>query len=582
MSVSVFLDVYDIFKLVLKMEGQDTIGDVKQLVEQATDIHQSIRIQYGKKGNMKLLNDDLEIYHFTYHDAELETIYVNYSMTSPTIQALRISNEILALQGDLKGEKVQRTQKGNVTLTPTLVFLTCQGEPPAVAYSKDLTQPDGYPKASASVVAPKASASTVVPKGSYAELKQEIERLEFENEKYNTSIKENKRLLKDLKQQLKLSNVQVNLRFASGNCYQVQTSVGKTVKQFRMEDLTKHATVDVKLVYETQVMLNRRRLFSYGIVDGCTIDIVVQNTNVIETSEEEPEALQPPTIPDNQSECGGSSLDDSGDDYIYSFEADIGDDLSVRRDVEGCQKVLLKTKTGTHSITLFVMPSDLVSDLVNEVSDITELQEGSYVLIGAVSGERWGFDRSISSLGYDNFTAFIQLTLSGGGKRKEPTGVNTESKGTKLDKIEQAKDNLRTAVMKAQMATGTDTSGYHQTLTDMFGQLQAHLENPASVMLNSLGINDLKSIQSVLFTTRLEYKYQSMIKVFFGVMHQAMTESGKRNLALMDAQKALLTWSLLQEFGDDDNGSISWNKMNKTVMDIMQSKMSAPNPAPTA
>ena len=504
-------------------------------------------------------------------------------MTSPTIQALRISNEILALQDDLKGEKVQKAQKGELALTPTLVFLSCQGEPPAVAYSKDLTQPDGYPKASASVVAPRASASTVVPKGSYAELKQEIERLEFENEKYNTSIKENKRLLKNLRQQLKLSEVQVNLRFASGNCYQVQTSVGKTIKQFRMEDLTKHATVDVKLVYETQVMLNRRRLFSYGIVDGSTIDIVVQNTNIIETSEEELEALQLPTIPDNQSECGGSSSDDSGDDYIYSFEADIGDDLSVRRDVEGCQKVLLKTKTGTHSITLFVMPSDLVSDLVNEVSDITELQKGSYVLIGAVSGEKWGFDRSISSLGYDNFTAFIQLTLSGGGKRKEPTGgVNTESKGTKLDKIEQAKDNLRTAIMKAQMATGADTSGYHQTLTDMFEQLQAHLENPASVMLNSLGINDLKSIQGVLFTTRLEHKYQSMIKVFFGVMHQAMTESGKRNLALMDAQKALLTWSLLQEFGDDDNGSISWNKMNKTVMDIMQSKMSAPNPAPTA
>ena len=575
MSVLVFVDVFDIFKLVLKVEGQDTIGDVKQLIEQATGIpHQDVRIQYGKKGNMKLLNDDLEIYHFTYHDAELETIYVNYSMTSPTIQALRISNEILALQDDLKGEKAQRAQKGELTLTPTLVFLSCQGEPPAVAYSKDLTQPDGYPKASASVVA---------PKGSYAELKQEIERLEFENEKYNTSIKENKTVLKGLKQQLKLSEVQVNLRFPSGNCYQVRTSVGKTIKQFRMEDLTKHATVDVKLVYETQVMLNRRRLFSYGIVDGSTIDIVVQNTNIIETSEEELEALQLPTIPDNQSECGGSSLDDSGDDYVYSFEADIGDDLSVRRDVEGCQKVLLKTKTGTHSITLFAMPSDLVSDLVNEVSDITELQKGSYVLIGAVSGEKWGFDRSISSLGYDNFTAFIQLTLSGGGKRKEPTGgVNTESKGTKLDKIEQAKDNLRTAIMKAQMATGADTSGYHQTLTDMFGQLQAHLENPASVMLNSLGINDLKSIQGVLFTTRLEYKYQSMIKVFFGVMHQAMTESGKRNLALMDAQKALLTWSLLQEFGDDDNGSISWNKMNKTVMDIMQSKMSAPNPAPTA
>lgn len=432
MSVLVFVDVFDIFKLVLKVEGQDTIGDVKQLIEQATGIpHQDVRIQYGKKGNMKLLNDDLEIYHFTYHDAELETIYVNYSMTSPTIQALRISNEILALQDDLKGEKVQRAQKGELTLTPTLVFLSCQGEPPAVAYSKDLTQPDGYPKASASVVAPKASASTVVPKGSYAELKQEIERLELENEKYNTSIKENTTLLKGLKKQLKLSEVQVNLRFPSGNCYQVQTSVGKTIKQFRMEDLTKHATVDVKLVYETQVMLNRRRLFSYGIVDGSTIDIVVQNTNIIETSEEELEALQLPTIPDNQSECGGSSLDDSGDDYIYSFEADIGDDLSVRRDVEGCQKVLLKTKTGSHSITLFVMPSDLVSDLVNEVSDITELQKGSYVLIGAVSGEKWGFDRSISSLGYDNFTAFIQLTLSGGGKRKEPTGgVNTESKGT--------------------------------------------------------------------------------------------------------------------------------------------------------
>ena len=281
MSVLVFVDVFDIFKLVLKVEGQDTIGDVKQLVEQATGIpHQEICIQYGKKGNMKLLNDDLEIYHYTYHDAELETIYVNYSMTSPTIQALRISNEILALQGDLKGNMVQGTQKGNVTITPTLVFLSCQGEPPAVAYFKDLTQPDGYPKTSASVVTPKASASTVAQpptKSSYQTVIDEIAETEAE---FSRVKEEHKARMKNLIEQSRSVNVEIGIRFMSGREINVQTCLKKSIKKFKAEDLSQHIDEEVVLMYGAERLQNNRRLFAYKISEGSVLDVAVLNPMV--------------------------------------------------------------------------------------------------------------------------------------------------------------------------------------------------------------------------------------------------------------------------------------------------------------
>eukprot|EP00434_Breviolum_minutum_P010822 symbB.v1.2.009543.t1/scaffold604.1/size182248/1 len=578
------VDVFSIATAKFRMTEFDSIADLKHLIEELIGIdHKDIVLKHSVANHtLKTSTDELLIGYIGLKSLTREELICKLFMTSPTIAHLKIAHELRALQDSVSTNEHKFFRDGVAVATKCFVSL---------ASHKLFQDETCYAMAT---VLPSAPASSSTPDQTFHELKLKIEKLETQNDECLSTINNNKATIKELKLKLKDAPISINLRFMSGNTYQLNTAIGKTVKRFRVEDLSAFTTPDVRLLYGDQLMENRKRLFSYGITDNSIIDVVLVNNSIQETDTEqtttsplavakEVASVVHPMVVSDVSE--GSSDEEWDENFIYSLDfPDFPEDVEIdNHPVENPTALTLTTKTGSHCINLRLPPSSLVSDVVNEISDITELQKGSYVLIGAVSGERWSSDRSISSLGCDNFKAFIQLTLSGGGKRKEPTGgINTESKGTKLDKIEQAKDNLRTAIMKAQMATGADTSGYHQALTDMFGQLQAHLENPASVMLNSLGINDLKSIQGLLFTTRLEYKYQSMVKVFFGAMHQAMTESGKRNLALMDAQKALLTWSLLQEFGDDDNGSISWNKMNKTVMDIMQSKMSAPNPAPTA
>lgn len=99
-------------------------------------------------------------------------------------------------------------------------------------------------------------------------LNAEIARLEDENEKLMTSLKQNKKTLSDFKQLVKDKVIEVNVRMLSGRSFQVQTKSGKTVKQFKTQDLDAHYTYEEHLfllVIGGQVLQNNKRLHSYGV-----------------------------------------------------------------------------------------------------------------------------------------------------------------------------------------------------------------------------------------------------------------------------------------------------------------------------
>lgn len=99
-------------------------------------------------------------------------------------------------------------------------------------------------------------------------LNAEIARLEDENEKLMTSVKQNKKTISDFKQLVKDKVIEVNVRMLSGWSFQVQTKSGKTVKQFKTQDLDAHCTYEEHLfllVIGGQVLQNNKRLHSYGV-----------------------------------------------------------------------------------------------------------------------------------------------------------------------------------------------------------------------------------------------------------------------------------------------------------------------------
>ena len=106
-------------------------------------------------------------------------------------------------------------------------------------------------------------------------LNAEIARLEDENEKLMTSVKQNKKTISDFKQLVKDKVIEVDVRMLSGRSFQVQTKSGKTVKQFKTQDLDAHYTYEEHLfllVIGGQVLQNNKRLHSYGVCDGSYID----------------------------------------------------------------------------------------------------------------------------------------------------------------------------------------------------------------------------------------------------------------------------------------------------------------------
>eukprot|EP00438_Fugacium_kawagutii_P019353 Skav210197 [mRNA] locus=scaffold1264:67103:68563:+ [translate_table: standard] len=181
-------------------------------------------------------------------------------MESPTVSALKIANEI----------KAHGLSDG------------------AVFNEEDFTKPLSDAKPLAVEKPPKTSASSSSTTTYDLQwLQGEIQRLEALNQDMAHEIKLNKATLTEYKKQMKEAPITIHVRRPSGQTHAIQTKASKTVKQFKLQDLLPSMNIDLRdytLVSGLDVMLNRRRLFAYGVVDGFTIDLVLTNRNIVESS----------------------------------------------------------------------------------------------------------------------------------------------------------------------------------------------------------------------------------------------------------------------------------------------------------
>ena len=94
------------------------------------------------------------------------------------------------------------------------------------------------------------------------------------------------------------------------------------------------------------------------------------------------------------------------------------------------QQVRLRTKLGTHEMKLFVPLNVMAQVIYDEVVELTELSLGQFKLTGQNTSIEWTPDMLVSSLSKDDWTAYIDLKLMGGGKPKTiRTVVKDKSKG---------------------------------------------------------------------------------------------------------------------------------------------------------
>ena len=227
---------------ILKMNGKDEVGDVKQF------LHQITQVPVDAMSLRHLRNPYLD------NDTRLETLTkdddLSLVMIAPSHKHLVM--KIREVRDKCQDECVRFPLSDDVVMTIRGAFIVSQGlerEKPQMKEKKISSYPASLPSASTDGVSTMAT------------LKGEINRLEMQ-------ILENKQRIADLKQQCKTVPVVIKLRQPSGNLLDIGTNIGKTVGQFKREDVS--ALVDVsanniQLMVGANLMSNKKRLFSYNI-----------------------------------------------------------------------------------------------------------------------------------------------------------------------------------------------------------------------------------------------------------------------------------------------------------------------------
>eukprot|EP00438_Fugacium_kawagutii_P014255 Skav203512 [mRNA] locus=scaffold1752:36596:37771:- [translate_table: standard] len=85
------------------------------------------------------------------------------------------------------------------------------------------------------------------------------------------------------------------MQYISGNTFEVTTTLGKTVNQFRKEDLS-NIREDKHLIFDQQLMLNQKTLHGYHIEEGSVISIVKVAKQTKEAEDETDTFAPPPRV----------------------------------------------------------------------------------------------------------------------------------------------------------------------------------------------------------------------------------------------------------------------------------------------
>eukprot|EP00438_Fugacium_kawagutii_P022991 Skav236580 [mRNA] locus=scaffold2180:325059:326042:+ [translate_table: standard] len=286
--------------------------------------------------------------------------------------------------------------------------------------------------------------------------------------------------------------------------------------------------------------------------------------NLLRPSDDEAEASEEGSDAESSGgEC--EQVDADFDDSFLYFPDVLCDEEATQGLDEEKHKVILKTKCGSHRMTLYFRSSQTVKSLANELDWLTDLGD-AYTLIGQNTGDAWTLEQTIASLCVDDFTAYIQLKLKGGGKR----AVGGKAKVEKMDKEGKIKELMETVGTSLLRINASNPPNFIKNTVANIVQLKDRLlTQPDLVMdgLRSLAVGDIIKLQTGLSASHSYLRVSATAKALYPTEHLQMEEIGKLCGYTTDAMKGFVELCLLSHYSDDD-GVIRWQKMGADLIEI--------------
>ena len=222
-----------------------------------------------------------------------------------------------------------------------------------------------------------------------------------------------------------------------------------------------------------------------------------------------------------------------------------------------------------------------MKSLANELSWLTELDD-AYSLIGQNTGKAWSLEQTIASLCADDFTAYIQLKLKGGGKR----GVGGKSKVNKESKVKELTEKVGITLLRIGAGNPPD---FIQRIVNNIVALKAQLvREPDLIMqgLRTLTPEQTKMLQVGLGASHSYMRVSAVVKALYPTEHLQLEEVGKLINYLNEAMVGFVELCIMSHYGNDD-GTMQWAKLSSDLVEIVSKKSargdvpSGANPAPS-
>ena len=157
-------------------------------------------------------------------------------------------------------------------------------------------------------------------------------------------------------------------------------------------------------------------------------------------------------------------------------------------------------------------------------------------------------------------------------------------KRTKAEKITELTDAIGMSMLRARASPIPQVV---EVMTSMLEAQQKIQQQPSTVIdyaLSHLSVEQLKSLQIACGNGNTAHKAVVISKALFQTHFSAIAETEKHFRMAEEFLKCMSELMLLSQLGEED-GSISWNKLSKSIMNTIEQKSrqdSASSTAPPA
>eukprot|EP00438_Fugacium_kawagutii_P003262 Skav224487 [mRNA] locus=scaffold2179:98145:99512:+ [translate_table: standard] len=415
---------------------------------------------------------------------------------------------------------------------------------------------------------------------SFETLSARIADLEAENLKLMTNVKKNKDAILDFKRMLKDTIINVNVRMLSGRSFVVQTKNGKTVSQFKKQDLSSHVEGDdvmFHLVVNGQVLQNNKRLHTYGVINGSFIDYVRRHVEGVVQQPSE-SIIRSADGAQQDSDDGSSGGSEKSEPTIIEMNEHDMDTNYGKVDV-----FITNGNRETKIFRYYYQREDQFQVIFDALAryDVFVSNDGELMLFNKNNpASKVVSYESISSWTSPTMThvdLIVKVGAVGGGKR----GLGGGYKMDKEQKLKLLSDHL--ALLHAKV--GTSQTTHVQDVWRIINQVKDGVQNnPSSVCATAMTAFDvptLQKIQSQLFHSNLDFKLTFLTKVFYGEMWKRIDDAKTDYAMTEDAMKTALHSMFLAECSVSDGPIVSWQVLSdKVVSMVAQKSATAPADAP--